>query len=78
MVVESDELQGVTILTVLDRRSIEEEINSFLNWMLNIEGTDVHFVALFSENPDAVPLLLSHGWPGQYCPATVPVVTLPA
>lgn len=34
--------------------------------MLNVEGRDVHFVALFSEKPDAVPLLLSHGWPGMY------------
>jgi len=49
------------------RRSVERDINGFPNWLLSIEGIDVHFVALFSEKPDAIPLLLSHGWPGEYC-----------
>lgn len=48
------------------RRSVEDTLNSFPNYKLKIGKTDLHFLALFSEKPDAVPLLLLHGWPGIY------------
>ena len=52
-----------------DWRKHEEHINTFPHFKLPIEDDDgkeydVHFVALFSQKPDAVPLLLLHGWPG--------------
>ncbi|KAK5994496.1 Putative epoxide hydrolase [Cladobotryum mycophilum] len=51
-------------------RQVEDSINSFPNFMAHIEddGTvfDVHFMAIFSECPDAVPVLMLHGWPGSF------------
>ncbi|KAH8822004.1 Alpha/Beta hydrolase protein [Xylogone sp. PMI_703] len=47
-----------------DWRSVEERLNFFSNYKLKIGEIDLHFIALFSENPDAVPLVLLHGWPG--------------
>lgn len=32
------------------------------------ETYDVHFAGLFSQKKDATPLLLSHGWPGEFHP----------
>ena len=52
------------------RRKHEEHINSFSHYVAPIvdDGIEynIHFVALFSDKPDAVPLVLLHGWPGQY------------
>lgn len=55
------------------RRETESHINSFPNFKAKIqdgEGSentfDVHFVALFSEKEDAVPLVMTHGWPGSF------------
>lgn len=52
-------------LTALYRRLVEDNLNTFPNYKLKIGVTDVHFLALFSEKPEAVPLLLLHGWPGK-------------
>ena len=51
------------------RRKREDYINSFPNYTLPIKDDDghdytVHFVALFSEKEDAVPIAFYHGWPG--------------
>lgn len=51
------------------RRKWESTINSFPQYKITIVDDDlksysIHFFALFSENPSAVPLLLLHGWPG--------------
>ncbi|KZP29804.1 putative epoxide hydrolase [Athelia psychrophila] len=68
----------------------EAGINSFPNYVTTIEdgGTDfnIHFVALYSEKADAIPIVFLHGWPGsfleflailaimreRYTPATLP------
>lgn len=59
--------------TKYDWRKAEDRINSFPNYTAPIkddgkDGTgfdfNIHFIALFSQNPSAVPLLLLHGWPG--------------
>ncbi len=55
-----------------DWRRQEERINSYPNYkatVLHPDGSpvDVHFLGLFSEMPDAVPLVLLHGWPGSIC-----------
>jgi microsomal epoxide hydrolase len=57
--------------TKFDWRRNEEHINSFPNYLAQIEDDggevhDVHFVALFSEKPDAIPLMCIHGWPGSF------------
>ena len=53
-------------------RSREEYFNSFPNFKTSIEDEktnftfDIHFAALFSTKPDAVPILFLHGWPGSF------------
>ena len=42
----------------------EKEINSFENFITNVEGTDIHFIKKKGSNPNSTPLLLMHGWPG--------------
>ena len=53
-----------------DWRKTEDRINTFNNYTVEIEHNGfkhvVHFVALLSKKKDAVPLLLSHGWPGSF------------
>lgn len=46
------------------RKKSEDRINSFPQWTTEIEGLTIHFVGLFSEKKDAIPILLCHGWPG--------------
>ncbi|KAF2680972.1 epoxide hydrolase 1 [Lentithecium fluviatile CBS 122367] len=47
-------------------REQEKHINSFPNYKMKIGDVDVHFVALFSEKKDAVPIIFMHGWPGSF------------
>ncbi|KAJ5154491.1 uncharacterized protein N7500_009930 [Penicillium coprophilum] len=47
-------------------KSSEDRINSFPQYTTEIEGLAIHFVGLFSQRKDAVPLLLVHGWPGSF------------
>lgn len=53
-----------------DWRKTEARINKLPNYTVEIEdggfNFNVHFAALFSKKSDAVPLLLSHGWPGSF------------
>ena len=58
-------------LNKYDWRKTEDHINSFPNYTVSIKARDgdtytVHFAALFSEKPDAVPVCLLHGWPGSF------------
>jgi microsomal epoxide hydrolase len=58
-------------LNKYDWRKTEDHINSFPNFTVPIKARDgdtytVHFAALFSEKPDAVPVCLLHGWPGSF------------
>ncbi len=47
-----------------DWRAQEERLNSFPQYKLAIDGIDLHFIHIPCKKPDALPLLLSHGWPG--------------
>jgi pimeloyl-ACP methyl ester carboxylesterase len=47
-----------------DWRHRERLLNRFDQFVTTIDGLDVHFIHVRSPRPDAVPLLLSHGWPG--------------
>ncbi|CAD6886387.1 unnamed protein product [Tilletia laevis] len=48
-------------------QKIEAQINETANhYLVEIEGLRIHFQMRKSENPDAIPLLFSHGWPGSF------------
>lgn len=47
-----------------DWRRFEAELNRHAQFVTTIDGLDVHVLHVRSGNPDAVPLLLTHGWPG--------------
>lgn len=58
------------LIEVGGRRRQEETLNTIPQFKAEVTDDDgqrysIHFAALFSENKDAVPLLLSHGWPGE-------------
>jgi len=63
-------------LNKFDWRAQEAYINSFPNFTVpvtddNGEKFDVHFVGLFSQKKDAIPVTFFHGWPGQISLKTV-------
>ena len=47
-----------------DWRSREALLNRFDQYITEIDGLDIHFLHVRSPHEDAMPLLLSHGWPG--------------
>ncbi|CAG7645724.1 epoxide hydrolase family protein [Actinacidiphila bryophytorum] len=47
-----------------DWRRFEAELNRLPQFLTEIDGLDIHFVHVKSANPQAMPLLLTHGWPG--------------
>lgn len=47
-----------------DWRAVEARLNSFPQFVTEIDGTNVHFLHVTSPNPDALPVMLIHGWPG--------------
>lgn len=58
-------------LSNFDWRKHEDHINSFPNFTVPIKDDDgitidMHFMALFSEKSDAVPIVFTHGWPGSF------------
>ena len=50
--------------TEFDWRAQEQILNELNQFTTVIDGVDLHFIHQRSSNPDAVPLLLIHGWPG--------------
>ncbi len=47
-----------------DWLQFEQELNSFSQYRASIDGQTVHFLHVRSPEPDAMPILLTHGWPG--------------
>lgn len=47
-----------------DWKKQESELNQFDQFKTEIDGLDMHFIHQRSENPDAIPLMIVHGWPG--------------
>jgi pimeloyl-ACP methyl ester carboxylesterase len=47
-----------------DWRARERALNRFDQFVTEIDGVDIHFIHQRSPNPDALPLLITHGWPG--------------
>jgi epoxide hydrolase len=50
--------------TQYDWRAAERELNSYPQFRTTIDGTPVHFLHVRSAEPDAMPLIITHGWPG--------------
>lgn len=70
----SDASQGVQLARVqelarywandYDWRRLEAKLNALPQFVTNIDGVDIYFIHVKSKHPDALPLLITHGWPG--------------
>src|SRR5579872_1976724 len=69
-----DASQGVQLATIqalarywageYDWRKIEAKLNALPQFMTEIDGLDIHFVHVRSKHENALPLIVTHGWPG--------------
>jgi pimeloyl-ACP methyl ester carboxylesterase len=69
-----DHSQGVQLDTIqelarywasdYDLRRCEEKLNSLPQFKTEVDGLDIHFIHVRSEHENALPLILTHGWPG--------------
>jgi pimeloyl-ACP methyl ester carboxylesterase len=69
-----DRSQGVQLATVqalatywateYDWRNAEARLNALPQFKTQIDGVDIHFIHVKSPHDDAVPLIMTHGWPG--------------
>src|SRR5215218_7752919 len=50
--------------TEYDWRRGEAQLNAWPQFMTTVDGVDVHFLHVRSRHEDALPLIISHGWPG--------------
>jgi pimeloyl-ACP methyl ester carboxylesterase len=50
--------------TGYDWRNVESRLNALPQFMTNIDGLDIHFIHVRSPHPNALPLIVTHGWPG--------------
>jgi len=53
-----------TWATTYDWRALESRLNALDQHLVEIDGLDVHAIHVRSPEPDARPLLITHGWPG--------------
>jgi pimeloyl-ACP methyl ester carboxylesterase len=70
----SDFSQGVPLKTVqqvlrywqtdYDWRKVEARLNALPNFITEIDGLDIHFIHVCSRHENALPLIVTHGWPG--------------
>jgi pimeloyl-ACP methyl ester carboxylesterase len=70
----ADESQGVQLATLqelarywatdYDWRKCEAKLSALPQFMTEIDGLDIHFIHVRSEHEDALPLIVTHGWPG--------------
>src|SRR5262245_14631871 len=70
----ADFTQGVPLATVqklakywameYDWRKVEARINSVPNFITEIDGLDIHFIHVRSKHENALPVIVTHGWPG--------------
>ncbi len=70
----SDASQGVQLATIqklarywakdYDWRKVEARLNSLPNYVTEIDGLEIHFIHVCSKRDDALPLIVTHGWPG--------------
>src|SRR3712207_2076626 len=50
--------------TDYDWRKCEEKLNALPNFITEIDGVDIHFIHVRSRHEHALPLIMTHGWPG--------------
>jgi len=70
----SDQSQGVQLATVqklarywateYDWRKCEAKLNALPQFITTIDGVDIHFIHVRSKHPNALPVIITHGWPG--------------
>ena len=48
-----------------DMGRVEERLNAVPNFVTEIDGLDVHFIHAMSPHADALPIIITHGWPGR-------------
>jgi pimeloyl-ACP methyl ester carboxylesterase len=70
----TDATQGVQLATMkalatyweedYDWYKCEAKLNQHPQFLTNIDGLDIHFIHVRSKNPNALPMIITHGWPG--------------
>ena len=70
----SDQSQGVQLATVqklarywstdYDWHKCEAKLKALPNFITTIDGVDIHFIHIRSKNSKALPIIITHGWPG--------------
>jgi len=70
----ADASQGVQLATIqalarywatdYDWRKVEARLNALPNFITEIDGLDIHFIHVRSKHKNALPLIVTHGWPG--------------
>jgi len=50
--------------TGYDWRKAEAKLNALPQFMTEIDGLDIHFIHVRSKHPNALPVIITHGWPG--------------
>jgi pimeloyl-ACP methyl ester carboxylesterase len=51
-------------VTEYNWRKIEATLNALPQFITNIDGVDIHFIHVRSKHPNALPIIITHGWPG--------------
>ena len=72
----NDESQGLQLAklkplvqywgTGYDWRQVESRLNALPQFTTTIDGLDIHFIHVKSRHPNAMPLIITHGWPGSF------------
>jgi pimeloyl-ACP methyl ester carboxylesterase len=70
----ADDTQGVQLATIqklarywateYDWRKVEARLNSYPHFITEVDGLDIHFIHVRSKHENALPLIVTHGWPG--------------
>jgi pimeloyl-ACP methyl ester carboxylesterase len=70
----ADATQGVQLATMKklgdywvkhhDWRKVEARLNAWPQFVTEIDGLDIHFIHVRSKHPGALPVIITHGWPG--------------
>lgn len=69
----SDDSQGVRLDTIKklakhwkghDWRKVEARLNSYPQFVTEIDGLNIHFIHVKSKHENALPIIITHGWPG--------------
>lgn len=70
----TDDTQGVQLATIrkladywatdYDWRKMEAKLNALPQFVTEVDGLDIHFIHVRSKHEDALPIIVTHGWPG--------------